>query len=406
MTRTLFNGGWSFALKNIGETPNACDYRPVDIPHDWLVHDTHRLYADGDGCYKKNFTAHDISGKYYTLRFEGVYMDSEIFLNGEKIYEWKYGYTTFDVPLTNLKEGDNEIRVVVHHKSPNTRWYSGAGIFRNIWLTIKGENEIIPDGTYVVPILEDGKWRLEIDTEVKGNANASVKHTLVAQCGKIKAEASCNVALSSDVTVVSQTLDVENPKLWDVDNPYCYILTTELIVDGETVDERVENVGFKTTRWDENEGFFLNGKNIKIFGVCMHHDLGALGSAVNKTALRRQFESLKEMGVNSIRTSHNPPSVELMELADEMGIIINSEAFDMWEFKKTDYDYARFFPEWHERDVASWVRRDRNHPSMIMWSIGNEIYDTHAGPRGVEVTKMLRDAVRVHDYKRMYPVTI
>lgn len=406
MTRQLFNSGWSFALKNIGETPSSCDFKPVDIPHDWLIHNTHNLYGDGDGYYNKKFVLCGICGKNYTLRFEGVYMNCEILLNGEKIYEWKYGYTTFDVPLTNIREGENEITVIVHHKSPNTRWYSGAGIFRNVWLSVKGENEIIPDGTYVVPILEDGKWRLEIDTEVKGVDNAAVKHTLVCRCKKIKAQASAEVALSSDVTVVSQTLDVDNPKLWDVDNPYCYTLTTELIVNGETVDERVESVGFKTTRWDCNEGFFLNGRNLKINGVCMHHDLGALGAAVNKTALRRQFESLKAMGVNSIRTSHNPPSVELMELADEMGIMIDSEAFDMWELKKTDYDYARFFPEWHERDVASWVRRDRNHPSMIMWSIGNEIYDTHAGPRGVEVTKMLRDAVHVHDYKRMYPVTI
>ncbi len=209
------------------------------------------------------------------------------------------------------------------------------------------------------------------------------------------------------MTVVPTDLEMDGVHLWDVDDPYCYTLVTAILDgNGETLDERTERIGFKTMRWSADDGFHLNGRRLKLYGVCMHHDLGALGSAVNKEATRRQLISLKEMGVNAIRTSHNPPSVELMDLADEMGILIDSEAFDMWEMRKTEYDYARFFPEWYERDVASWVRRDRNHPSLIMWSIGNEIYDTHAGPRGVEVTKMLRDSVYKHDYKRMYPVTI
>ncbi len=406
MTKTLFNDGWQFALCAIGETPECKDFKPVDIPHDWMIYKVNDLYGNGDGYYKKVFHLQNVQKTNYTLRFEGVYMDSEVYLNGEKIFEWKYGYTTFDVPLANAKEGENEITVKVRYQCPNTRWYSGAGIYRNVWLSAKGDNEIIPDGTYVVPVKKDGFWTVEIDTEVKGNATATVKHTLTCRCHKVVAQSSKEVELYGDVTVVSQTFDVANPKLWDVDNPYCYTLTTELIVDGETVDERIENVGFKTIRFDKNEGFFLNGRWLKIHGACMHHDLGALGSAFSKTALRRQFESLKEMGVNSIRTSHNPPAPEFMDLADEMGIMILSEAFDMWELKKTDYDYGNFFPQWHERDVASWIRRDRNHPSIIMWSIGNEIYDTHASPRGVEVTIDLKKHVFEHDYKKMYPVTI
>lgn len=406
MTKTLFNNGWQFALKKIGEAPECNDFKPVDIPHDWMIFKVNDLYGNGDGYYKKKFTLENTAETNFTLRFEGVYMDSEIYLNGEKIFEWKYGYTTFDVPLTNAKEGENEIVVKVRYQCPNTRWYSGAGIYRNVWLSAKGDNEIIPDGTYVVPVKKDGFWTVQIDTEVKGNASATVKHTLTCRCHKTIAQSSKEVELSDDVTVVSQALDVVNPKLWDVDNPYCYTLTTELIVDGETVDERVENIGFKTIRFDNNEGFFLNDRWLKIHGVCMHHDLGALGSAFSKIALRRQFESLKEMGVNSIRTSHNPPAPEFMDLADEMGIMIVSEAFDMWELKKTDFDYGNYFPEWHERDVASWVRRDRNHPSVIMWSIGNEIYDTHASPRGVELTIELKNLTYKHDYKKMYPVTI
>lgn len=406
MTRQLFNSGWSFALKKIGEAPACNDFKPVDIPHDWMVFKAKDLYGNGDGYYKKSVALADVATTNYTLRFEGVYMDSEVFLNGEKIFEWKYGYTTFDVPLVGAKEGENEILVKVRYQCPNTRWYSGAGIYRNVWLTAKGENEIIPDGTYVVPVKKDGFWTVEIDTEVKGTASAIVKHTITDANGNVVATALKDCALSENVSVVSQEIDIASPRLWDVCDPYLYTLKTELIVDGEAVDERVENLGFKTIRFDNNEGFFLNERWLKIHGVCMHHDLGALGSAFNKTALKRQFDSLKEMGVNSIRTSHNPPAPGFMELADEMGIMILSEAFDMWELKKTDYDYGNFFPEWHERDVASWVRRDRNHPCLIMWSIGNEIYDTHASHRGVELTIELKELVHKHDYKKMYPVTI
>ncbi len=406
MKRELFNRGWSFVYKNLGEAPEQNEYKPVDIPHDWMIYDTHNLYRTSDGYYKKIFTLFGVAATNYTLRFEGVYMDSEIYLNGEKIFEWKYGYTTFDVPLINAKEGENELIVKVRYQCPNTRWYSGAGIFRDVWLTAKGENEIVPDGIYTVPVKKDGFWTVEIDTEVRGNESATLKHTVYDADGKEVAQTCGECVLTSETSVASLSLDVNTPHLWDCIDPYLYTLKTELIVDGETVDEVTQNLGFKTIRFDCNEGFFINDRHQKLYGVCMHHDLGALGSAFNKTALRRQFESLREMGVNAIRTSHNPPAPAFMDLADEMGMMIISEAFDMWELKKTDHDYANFFPEWHERDVASWVRRDRNHPSLIMWSIGNEVYDTHASPRGVEVTIILRDLVFKHDYKKMYPVTI
>ncbi len=406
MKKELFNRDWTFVWKNIDEVPESSEYVPVDIPHDWMVYDTNDLYRNSDGYYKKVFTLCNVSTTNYTLRFEGVYMNSEIYLNGEKIFEWKYGYTTFDVPLVNANEGENEIIVKVRYQCPNTRWYSGAGIYRDVWLTAKGENEIVFDGTYVTPIKKDGFWAVEIDTEVKGSADATLIHTVFDANGNEVAKTSGECKLLNETSVVSQSLDVIAPHLWDCVDPYLYTLKTELIVNGETVDEVSQNLGFKTIRFDCNEGFFINDRPQKLYGVCMHHDLGALGSAFNVTALRRQFESLREMGVNAIRTSHNPPAPGFMDLADKMGMMIVSEAFDMWELKKTDYDYANYFPEWHERDVASWIRRDRNHPSLIMWSIGNEIYDTHASPRGEEVTIILRDLVFKHDYKKMYPVTI
>ena len=412
MQKKLFNAGWSFALVPFGslgegERPDASSYSPVDIPHDWLIHDTKKLYADGDGYYKKEFTVDDPAGNVYILRFDGVYMDSEVYLNGKKIYEWKYGYTTFDVELSGLTAGRNLIEVIVHHKSPNSRWYSGAGIFRNVWLTESKDSRILPDGVYFFASPKDEShnvWTVTIDTEVTGSGEGVIFSTLSGfgqGCG-----VTTPVSLTEEAVTVRQSFEVSSPELWDVDSPRLYDLTTVLKKDGEEVYTVSQRVGFKHTSFTVDNGFFLNGRSLKLHGACMHHDMGALGSAVNKAAIRRQLSIMKDMGVNSIRTSHNPPAPELMDLADELGIMILSEGFDMWELKKTDYDYARFFPEWHERDVKSWIRRDRSHVSVIMWSIGNEIYDTHASPRAVEITNSLRDCVRKHDYIALRPVTI
>lgn len=400
----LFNDNWQFCFKRIGENPADSDYKAVNIPHDWQIYNTLDLYSTGDGFYRKRFTVTAREGFVYTLRFEGVYMDSEIYLNGEKIFEWKYGYTTFDVPLDGLCDGENELIVRVRYQSPNSRWYSGAGIYRNIWLRKTGESYILADGTYVVSHPDDDGWHTEIDTEINALTFGSVRHTLLDGDGK--AVASSEAGFKKDTQKVSQCFKIAQPHLWSVDDPYLYTLRTELIINGECADVRQERIGYRTIRFDSAKGFFLNGENIKLNGACMHHDLGALGAAVNRAATKRQLAILKDMGVNAIRTSHNPPPVEFMELCDEMGILVDSEGFDMWELKKNDYDYHRFFPEWHERDTRSWIRRDRNHPSVIMWSIGNEIYDTHASPRGTEITKELAECVRIDDYKNAHPVTI
>lgn len=402
--RTLFNDGWQFVFKPLDEIPAEGDYEAIDIPHDWQIHNTYDLYSTGDGYYRKRFTLSDIAGKLLSLHFEGVYMDCDVILNGEKIFEWKYGYTPFTVPLDIAHEGENEIVVRVRYQSPNTRWYSGAGIYRDVWLQETGENRIAEDGTYVVSYLEDTNWRTEIDTEIECSVSGCINQTLFDADEKVVWTHA--VPFSAEEKKVSQSFEINNPHLWSVDDPYLYSLVTELVINDEIVDRHYERVGYKYVRFDKDEGFFLNGKNMKLNGANMHHDLGALGSAVNREATRRQLMILKDMGVNSIRTSHNPPSVPFMELCDELGILVDSEIFDMWELKKTDYDYARFFPEWHERDVRSWIRRDRNHVSIIMWSIGNEIYDTHASSHGVELTKELTRCVRIDDYKKTHPITI
>ena len=406
MKTTLFNSGWSFALAPIGDTPSPKDYAPIDIPHDWLIWNTNDLYGSGCGCYKKVFNLSCVAEKVFILRFEGVYADCDVLLNGEKIFEWKYGYTTFDVELTNAKEGENLLEVLVYHRSPNTRWYSGAGIYRNVWLTESGKNRILPDGVCFGTEKTEKGFKVCIDTEVVGSGKAVVEHTILDASGEVFATSSQDLVLASDTGLSVQHFEVEDPALWDIENPYLYTLVTKLLCDGEVAYERSEKVGFKDVVLTADEGMFLNGRHIKIFGTCMHHDMGALGSAVNREAIRRQLEKCKEMGINSIRTSHNPPAVELMELCDEMGLLVFSEFSDIWEYKKTEYDYARFFKEWHERDVASWVRRDRNHVSIFMWSIGNEIYDTHASCRGLALTKHLKQLVKNHDYYNLRPVSV
>ena len=399
----LFNDGWEYQLRPVGEKPSESGYEKVDIPHDRQIFHAKDLYSDGDAFYRKRFDAGKVSGKVFFLRFEGVYMDSDIYLNGEKIFEWKYGYTQFDCPLENIRDGENEIVVRVRYQNPNTRWYSGSGIYRSVWLRETGKNRLAADANYVVSYIEGETWKTEIDTEVECDCAGTIRHTLFDADGE--AVLTSKMPFPEGTKKVSQSFEIDSPNLWSVDSPYLYSLLTELVVGKEVVDSSFERIGYKYVRFDPNNGFFLNGKNIKLNGVCMHHDLGALGSAVNRTATRRQLEILKEMGVNAIRTSHNPPSVEMMDLCDEMGFLVDSEILDMWESKKTDFDYARFFADWHEKDVRSWIRRDRNRASIIMWSLGNEISDTNF-PRGVEVTEELARCVRIDDYKCAHPVTV
>lgn len=445
MNRKLFNFGWEFCKKPLGISLAAVlkdnDFSPVELPHDWLIFNSHDLYETAEGWYRKRFfciretaSGHpDKAGDTETvfiggtecalLDFEGIYMNSTIYINGKEAFTWKYGYSGFPLDITPyIAEGENEIVVRVIHQSPNSRWYSGAGIYRNVWLNIKNNAHFNTDGIYTAIRKNDDQWSAEIDAAVvlpegMDSTAFSIRHQITGEDGTLLSGAMDAAFFPADafcpyqnknirVFANSQKLQVINPSLWDIDSPTLYTLTSELIADGTIIDTAICRIGFCTKEFTPEEGFLLNGRKLRLNGACEHHDLGALGSAVNKTALRRQLTLLKEMGVNAIRTSHNMPAVELMELADEMGILIDSEAFDMWERPKTTYDYARFFAEWSRRDVASWIRRDRNHVSVIMWSIGNEIYDTHADAHGEEITRYLCDYVRENDPKGNAPITI
>ncbi|HHT37638.1 MAG: glycoside hydrolase family 2 TIM barrel-domain containing protein [Candidatus Wallacebacter cryptica] len=406
--KRLFNDGWEFAKSSLDVAePTNLEFQPIDLPHDWLVHDTLNLYENSIGWYRRKLVC-ETKPEHLLLYFEGVYMDSTLYVNGELVGEWKYGYSSFEHDLTDfIIEGENEILMKVVHQAPNSRWYSGAGIYRDVYLITRGSNYIPTDGTYVSIKPEDGRWRVEIDTELVLKDDAELIHTIYAQ-NRVMAVSKSLVKAKGGQQIDSQVLYVSDPRLWSPDEPNVYRLVSELKPAGsaQAVETIVQNVGFREIVLDPNQGLIVNGRKMKLNGVCEHHDLGALGAAFNKVALERRFKILKEMGVNAIRTAHNMPAPALMDLADKMGFFIVNEAFDMWEKRKTQYDYARFFPDWAERDVRSWVRRDRNHPSLLLWSIGNEIYDTHASERGQAITRMLRDYVREHDPKENAQVTI
>ena len=417
----LLTHGWEFVKTPFGsDYPETADWQPVDIPHDWLIYDTNNLYEDSTGWYRRTITVPD-DGRRTSVRFEGVYMDCRVYVNGVQAGEWKYGYTTFELDITNfIHAGDNLLTVRVDHKAPNSRWYSGAGINRRVWLNRFEQAHILPDGVYISADI-DGTVTITTEVELPEGDNVG-NYTLDAFIQRLNGDemefpssyTNCTAADKSTLSqvlvrdgfryaVTMQTIKVDKPILWDLDSPqiyYCFVALsreTDNNYHTDIVDYCMPSFGFRKTEITPDNGFFLNGRHVKLHGCCMHHDLGALGAAVNRSAIKRQLTKLREMGINAIRTSHNPPAVELMELADEMGFLILSEGFDMWELSKTDYDYARFFSEWHERDVAAWVRRDRNHPSLIGWSIGNEIYDTHVGERGQEVTSRLKMLVQSHD---------
>ena len=417
----LFCDGWEFSLQPIGtEYSEDFAWQKIDIPHDWLIEDAKDLYKTSTGWYRRRFTL-PADGRRTSLRFEGVYMDCRVYVNGEPAGEWKYGYTTFEFDITGLlREGENTVTVRVDHREPNSRWYSGAGIYRKVWLSRFEDTHFLPDGIY---ISAGGSGNVTVTAEAERPEDAPAAGLVLKTAISYKGEecavcvsdlcAADRSALSPEVTregfrysVNTQSFKLASPKLWDAEDPQLYQCRAELLKNGEPVDSVTVSFGFRDIEFTPDHGFFLNGRHVKLHGACMHHDLGALGAAVNLSAIKRQLLKLREMGVNAVRTSHNPPAVELLELADEIGFLILDEGFDMWERSKTEYDYARFFKDWIRRDVASWIRRDRNHPCVIGWSIGNEIYDTHADERGMEVTSLLKALVQSHDPRGNAYITI
>ncbi|MGP4041433.1 glycoside hydrolase family 2 TIM barrel-domain containing protein [Gracilibacillus sp. D59] len=408
MNRTeLFNDNWLFAKGDLDtKTSVQLDFRPVEIPHDWLIYNTKQLYENSIGWYKKTINYQSIPELDVLLCFDGVYMDSQLYVNNQFAGEWKYGYSKFEHNITKfLLEGKNEILLKVTYQSPNSRWYTGAGIYRNVWLKERSPNFIETDGIYVSTFKQSDHWRVELETKLQVTESLLITHSLEREGEEVS---TVSDLIEQGQSFSELSLKIDNPDLWNTDSPHLYKLITTLQKKDsyEIVESHTQDIGFKEVTLDPDKGFFLNGKHMKLYGVNEHHDLGALGAAFNVQALRRRMQILKDMGVNAIRTAHNMPAKELMELADEMGFLVVTEAFDMWERSKTSYDYARFFKQWYNKDIESWVKRDRNHVSLLMWSIGNEIYDTHADKRGQQLTRDLMEAVYRFDPKQNAVVTI
>lgn len=422
--RQLFNDKWSFckfapgtSIEEIfsSDGEGSAGWQPVDLPHDWMIYHTKNLYEEAVSCYKKTVTKDDLlsgtADEKIWLVFEGVYMDTTIYLNREHIFTWKYGYSEFIVDLTPfLKDGENEILVRNEYRCPNSRWYPGSGIYRDVWLVTAPAAHFVHNGTYLSTKQLGKTWEVFIDAEYifedeKKYLDGCIRHIITDADGNEIAVHENEISLSEEVKTDKQVLTVIDPLLWDTETPYLYKITSELCLEGQLADTLTQSLGFRTIRFDSDQGFFLNEKNIKINGTCEHHTLGALGAASNKAAIRRQLLTLREMGVNSIRSAHNMPSAHMLDLCDELGFLLYTESFDMWELKKTDYDYANDFKEWWKTDLTSWVRQNRNHPCVFIWGIGNEIYDTHLD-RGLEITKELHDAVRELDYRQNAYTTI
>ena len=435
-TETTLNDGWQFT-KGDGETD--AKWQNVRVPHDWAIYGpfdrandlqtvaveqngeteetvktgrTGGLPFIGKGTYRIDFELADTTGRATTLVFDGAMSNAEVYLNGHKLGVWPYGYNSFYIDATGTAvPGQNHLEVKLENKERASRWYPGAGLYRNVHVISTDKVHIPVWGTYITtPKVTPEYASVKLDINISGarqfeewpyGDKISVETKIYNPQGQeVASDKSDYIARGQSF---SQNFLVKNPELWDLDTPSLYTAKTTLSVDGKTVDSYDTRFGIRSIEYIPEKGFFLNGKLTKFKGVCNHHDLGPLGAAVNRSALRHQIELLKDMGVNAIRTSHNMPAPELVELCDEMGMMLMVEPFDDWGFRpKSPNGYGSVFDQWAERDITNMVEHYRNSPSVVMWSIGNEV-PSQWGPTGMRELTMLQDLVHQLDPTR--PVT-
>lgn len=399
-----FNDGWLFRLQDdstaVGTDYNDSEWRKLSLPHDWSVEgqlspslaSCTGYLPGGIGWYRKHFNITDKAARHY-IYFEGVYNRSEVYLNGHLLGKRPNGYVSFLYDMTPyLKEGDNVLSVRIDHsRYADSRWYTGSGIYRDVWLVSAPEIHFAQWGIgWHATSLTDRQATIAVDMEVEKNRATSdkleVSATLYDADGKQVAQRRTRVSDGKEgITKETLTLKVAKPTRWDLDHPYLYTLETELLCNGKRIDGSKTNVGLRTLDFDPNKGFALNGNWMKVKGVCLHHDAGVLGAVVPPEVWQRRLTNLKEIGVNAIRMSHNPQAPVVYELCDRLGLLVMDEVSDEWEFPKRKwikgwnvgepgYDGTYdFFEEWIEQDITDMVRRDRNHPSIFLWSIGNEV---------------------------------
>lgn len=427
--RVKFNDGWKFKLDTANDYVKdrlaKKNWQEVHLPHDWSIGlnfdeqspstNGGASLRGGTGLYQKTFTLSSRDkGKHIFIDFDGVYMNSTVWINGHKLGTRPNGYISFQYEMTRyLKFGgaENTLKVLVKNHQPNSRWYSGSGIYRNVWLEKKGSVYVDRYGTYVrTPEVSGQSATVDLRTKIKNtqgkDISAAVKTVVFDDSERVVKIFNEKVSLSAgQVTERKQVFDLPHPRRWSIEHPHLYKAVTEIRVQGKKQDAYTTTFGIRSFNFDQNKGFLLNGKPLKIVGVCMHHDLGALGTAINYRAMQRQLEILKSMGINGIRTSHNPPAPEWLELCDKMGFIVMDEAFDMWKWKKNPYDYHLYWDKWHRKDLEDQILRDRNHPSVFMWSIGNEIPEQGGGDKDTTGRAISRELAKIVDSLDDRPIT-
>lgn len=427
---TTLNDGWEFKK---GDAAAESAWQKVRIPHDWAIYgpfdrdnDLQKVAVEqngeteetvktgrtgglpfiGKGTYRTTFEVPDTAGRNVTLVFDGAMSNAHVKVNGKEVAYWPYGYNSFYADVTDaVKPGDNDMVVELENFERASRWYPGAGLYRNVHLVNTDRVHIPTWGTFVTtPDVSAKEASVSLAIEIEGakkGEKIDVTTEIINPEGKVVARN--NAPYIAHGQKHTQNFLVADPQLWSPESPALYTARTTLKVDGKAVDNYDTRFGIRKLEYIPEKGFFLNGKPTKFKGVCNHHDLGPLGAAVNRSALRHQIELLKDMGANAIRTSHNMPAPELVELCDEMGMMLMVEPFDDWSFRpKSPNGYGRFFTEWAERDITNMVKHYRNNPSVVMWSIGNEV-PSQWGPDGVQELVMLQDMIKGLDTTR--PVT-
>lgn len=440
-SRESFNQGWKFIKFFNASTdaaafdkepaglqlPTADDksWRTLDLPHDWAIegpfsdtleNNTGLLPWKGIGWYRKHFTLDetDRNNRIY-IDFDGAMAYAEVWLNGEHVGGWPYGYSSFRLDLTPYAAfgKENVIAVRLDTKSWDSRWYPGAGLYRNVWLVKTSQLHVSYNGLYVTtPEIKKENGVVSVKAEVESHIAKPVSAAIKASVYKLDKQGNSSPAPVAEFTSPAAQLpangdhtfrvdlNVKEPALWDLENPELYRVAVSVLNGNEPSDICAANFGFRTLEFTARDGFFLNGKKVPVNGVCNHHDLGALGAAFSIRAAERQLEILREMGCNAVRTSHNPPAPELLDLCDRMGFLVQDEAFDTWKTPKKRNDYNKLFYAWHEEDLRAMVRRDRNHPSVFMWSTGNEVGDQN----NPALSESLRRIIKSEDNTR--PVTV
>jgi beta-galactosidase len=425
--KSKFNKGWLFRV----DTANYWDDRdiwdrkpvPVTLPHDWNIELPFEQFSPsgnrgaalrgGLGIYEKKFTLSETDrNKNIFIIFDGVYMNSTVIINGQTLGNRPFGYISFEYDMTPFLKFDgteNHLMVRVENKQPNSRWYSGSGIYRNVWLDKRGPMYVKNWGTYVTtPVVQHDKAEIKVITTVVSQhiqKDCHLKTSLLGPSGQIIATRSDTIPSFTGTMELMAQFKVSNPTLWSTQQPGLYKIISEITSGKNILNSYHTAFGIRNFAFSQQTGFTLNGEHMKIIGTCMHHDLGALGVAINTAAMERQLRILKDMGINGIRTSHNPPAPEWLDLCDKMGFLVMDETFDVWTWDKenTPFNYNLYFHQWYQRDLTDHIVRDRNHPSIIMWSIGNEIPEQHgsgADTLGRKITRSLVNIIKNLDPTR------